>query len=351
MKRSVYTFHFLVLLFASLGLSGYSQKKIMFIGAAADLESATYQSEIDLFDSLKVWGFAPTYWASADIQAGGLDAFYPDYDGIFITEWLGSSSIVNIGADGYKLPIVNLEGFAPRSDRWGWIDDNTTEFYQTTAEMAGVNDDYIIIKDNTHYITKNFKVNDEVAWTTGANEDPTTILSSSSKEVNTMFSHKLAISKAHSTMDGFWTMVAIDKGVLPNKVFSWGMLAQGLDNGTLDVHDGTPAFYKIIKRACEWAYDKMDVTAIEDVKHGVFDMAAYPNPGHEMTLVRYSSPVYGKSDIRLFNSTGQCVASFKQDVIAGSNYLELRVSDYTPGIYHLGIAISNHSESIKLMIQ
>jgi hypothetical protein len=340
------------LLLSLVSITGFSQKKLMFVGNAADLESTTYQSEIDLFDSVTAWGFTPEYWSSSDISAGGLESFYPDYDGIFITEWVGSSSVNNIGTDNYQLPIVSMEGWSHRVDRWDWITDNDTEFYQSTDEDSE-DDTKIIITDNSHYITSIFDLDQEVTWTTVP--EPIVLADvnpSSAKEVNVEWEAALAINKSHSAMDGMYTMMTVSDETLPNKVFMWGIVAMGLDGEGLGVNGATPEFYTILKRACQWAYDEMENTAVEDVRNKPsFELTAFPNPASERVVVRFESPAEGAGVASLYSITGQRMDEFNMNVIPGRNYLELRAGDYAPGVYHLSLEMQGRVEYVKIVMQ
>ena len=119
-----------------VSVTASAQKKVMYVISSADLESTGYQSELDINDSLLTWDYIVDPWSSADISAGGLEAFYPDYDAIVISEWVGSSSVNNIAADNYQLPIVCFEGYAPRDGRWNWISDNDNMFNQASGDAV-----------------------------------------------------------------------------------------------------------------------------------------------------------------------------------------------------------------------
>jgi len=338
----------LMLMFIS---TGFSQKTIMFVGRSTSMDALTYQSEQDLFDSLTAWGYAPEYWSGAEIQAGGLEAFYPDYDGILVSETISSSQVNNLAADGYPLPIVNMEGYVPRDGRWNWLTDNEAGFIHTPEDPGGTEEDqFIIIKDNNHWITRNYNIDDEIRWTTGEIDNPAIIRSVSFIEEIVTFSSKLAISKAHADMSDFWTMVAIDDDVLPNRVFLWGMHATGLDAETMGVSEGTAEFFQIVRNACEWAFDGKDV-GVKEVPKDVYELAAFPNPASERVIVRFNSPVHGQALATLYNITGQRIDILSKDAVAGKNFIEMSAKDYAPGIYHLGLELNGHTEYLKLVIQ
>ncbi|MBN1131585.1 MAG: T9SS type A sorting domain-containing protein [Bacteroidales bacterium] len=351
MKKIYKSFIAVALILASVSTTAFSQKAVMLIGRSASLESLTYQSEQDLFDSLAAWGYGPVYFTGADAAS----ADFSQYDGILVSEQISSGDVNYLGdpeAETYiPIPIVNMEGYVPRDGRWNWLSVNDETTFIHTAEGEGSEDDqYIVIKDNNHWITRNFNVDDEIRWTTGEIEDPTTIRSVSFIEENQTYTSKLAVSRAHQDMDGFWTMIAIEDTDLPNRVFLWGMLGMGLDAGTTGVSEGTPEFFQIIHNACEWAFDGMTV-GVKEVSREAYELAAFPNPASENFIVRFNAPVHGQAVATLYNITGQRIATFTRDAVAGKNFIQLNAGDYAAGIYHLGLELNGHIEYLKLVIQ
>jgi len=76
--------------------------------------------------------------------------------------------------------------------------------------------------------------------------------------VKVTFSSKLAKNKAIAAEADFWTMIAIDEYTnadIPNKMFLWGVVYEGIDGVLHTEHSGTQEFFTIIKKACEWALD------------------------------------------------------------------------------------------------
>ncbi len=355
MKNLYIRFFSLIIMLSLLPAAGFSQKKIMFIGRGDALEPVTYQSDKDIFDSLTAWGYVPEYWSNAEIGSGLQSSFYGDYDGIFIAETVNSGDMNSIATDGYELPIVNLEGFTPRTNRWAWNTDDAAEFYQAAEAAGTVDDNSIIIKDNSHYITKNFNVGDEVPWTTAVGADQTAIRSVSWKEAQVGFTHKLAVNKAHAAMADFWHMIALDDTETPGvKIFMWGVVHTGLDGGdpaTLSI--GSPEFFTLLKRGCDWTYDEMEVdpTAVNEFRKTTFDIKAFPNPSSDRFLIRFNAPRAGTAVATIYSLTGQRIASFNKYAVAGRNSFEINASDYAAGIYHVGIELDGRTEYLKLVVR
>jgi hypothetical protein len=333
-----------------VAVAAMGQKTIAFIISAADYESIDNQSEIDINDSLLSWGFTVDIWSSASIQNGDMMSFYPDYDGIVISEWVGSSSVNHIGEDGYLVPVVCMEGYAPRDERWNWISDNTTQFIQASGDAPQT----IVIQDNSHYITEIYNQGDEIDWSDPVGAGITESMGVCSwAEDKVTYSHKLAKNKSHITeYPDFWHMVAIDEDILPNKVFMWGMIGTGLDNDALDVHGGTVDFYAILHRACQWAFDDMPAVGVEkEVASPTFELAVFPNPAAGRVIFRFESPVYGPAVATLYNVTGQQVDVYRQDAISGKNFIEMDVADLAQGVYQVGLELNGRLEFVKLVVQ
>jgi hypothetical protein len=346
--RKNYTQYLLIMaLLMSLSAKGFSQKAIALIGNGPDMTN--FASEQEIFDNLTAWGYAPEYWSTDDLALLEYDL----YDGIFICESVGSSSVNSIASDGYMKPIVTLEGWSPRAERWDWINNNETEFYQTPSASGTVDDNIIVIMDNSHYITEIFSVNDEVPWSANSGEyDQTDIRTNSWAEVNQTYTAKLAVNKRHLVdQPTFWNMVAIDETDLPNKVFMWGIVQTGLDgDGTANI--AAPEFFTILERACAWAYDDAGgSTAVRDLSSESFELAAFPNPAEDQLVIRFRADKSGEAIANLYGITGQLIDSFNRNAVTGKNFIELRVSDYASGVYHIELEMEGRKEYLKVVIQ
>jgi hypothetical protein len=307
-----------------------------------------FAGEQDIFDSLAAWGYVPEYWSTSDLAL--LD--YGAIDGLVIAESVGSSSVNSVASDGYLKPIVSMEGWSPKVARWDWITDDATQFYQTESGTQVADDNIMVIKDNDHYITKIFNVDDEIPWC--ANTDPTlqaNISPNSWAEVNVHYTAKLAVEKNHYSLHpDFWNMVAIEPPDLPNKVFMWGVIQTGLDgDGTM--HLEAPEFFIILKRGCDWAFDEMEPVGLNELKQESFKLLAFPNPAMDRMAIHFNAPRPGEATANLYNITGQLVASFNKTAVTGKNFIEFRASDYAAGVYHIGLEINGHTEYTKVVIR
>jgi hypothetical protein len=342
-----------LLLFAFMLLSAYSygQKKILYVGRSAQ---GTYYADYDQFDSLAAWGYLPEYIQSTDFKNGDL-TMYDGYDGVFISETVSSGDVTAFGTThAFPLPCVNMEGYAPRVDRWNWLTDNTTQFFQTPDGTGSEDDEVIVIKDNTHYITKIFNVDDEIPWSSATGIDMQQNEPTSWKEVNVTYTYKLAQEKAHiSNYPDFWTMIAIDPTeTIPNKLFMWGMNAVGLcgDNQTQNL--GTPEYFKIMKRACDWAFDEMETTSVPDhLSQSALELVAFPVPSSDQVTIRFNALNPLPARVALYNVAGQQMEIlYEKNAVAGNNFVILDAKKYAPGLYYVRLEIEGRTEFAKIII-
>ena len=364
--KKIYTKFFLIAMAALLVMTdGYGQeeKRILFVGRD---NLGDYQSDQDLFDSLTAWGYTPEFWDSNGEYDIGIDADfnaldYSNYIGMFVNETVDSKAMARFGpnadpADNYPVPSVNLEGYcvAAGNDRWGWLNDNGTELFQT-PDAGGTEDDQVfVVEDNSHYILSVFNQNDEIPWSTAdiatdiASNRPVSIA-----EVNVTYSGKLGAMKSHSGQANFWNMVTVDEIGPDNvKAFFWGLNHIGLNGEAQDGSYGTPEFYTIIKRACGWAFDDAeDAVSVNEVQADPLSLTTYPNPASDRVNVRFHAGVQGMATATLYNIAGQQVMVNRKQVVAGTNQLYLDTEEFASGIYHLRVEAGGETSMAKVVIQ
>jgi hypothetical protein len=359
MKRFYTRLFIFTLALGVFASDAFAQKPVLFVGRD---NLGDYQSDQDLYDSLTAWGYAPEFWDSNGEYDQGIDADfneldYANYEAMFINETVDSKAMGRFATDdgGYPLPCVNLEGYAVASgnDRWAWIDDNATELIQA-AEGAGTADDQVlIIKDNSHYITQVFNIGDEIPWSADVPEaDIAEIRPVSIQEVNVTYDGKLGQMKSQSSESGFWNLVTVDDiDGSGNRMVYWGVNDIGLSGTAQDGHYGTSEFYTIIKRACAWAYDNAGTNSVEQVAKDQFNLVAFPNPASERVTVRFRASVSNNATAVLYNVTGQQVDMFRQMTREGKNFMYLDANKYPAGIYHLRLDVDGETAVTKIVIQ
>jgi hypothetical protein len=302
-------------------------------------------------------------WTSEEFQArvdGDFnDLDYSNYEGMVINESVDSKAMAAFGTtDDYPLPCVNMEGFcvATGNDRWAWLNDNGTDLLQT-ADGAGTEDDQIlIIKDNSHYITQVFNIGDEIHWSAAA--DPADIVQIrpvSIAEVNVSFDGKLGQIKSQAGQANFWNLVTVDEiGGAGNKMVFWGGNHVGLD-GLVEPPSGsygTPEFYTIVKRSLQWVLDETGGgTSVKEQLADQMKLVAFPNPASDRVTVRFSASDALAFTATLYNVTGQQVELWTRHSHAGQNYLYLDAHQYPSGIYQMRIDMNGATAVTKVVIQ
>jgi hypothetical protein len=83
-------------------------------------------------------------------------ANFNKYDAIFISVTVGSSQIVNFNEAGFPIPCVTNEGYAVRSDRWGFLSDDAAEFIQPKGTARTADAFTLVIQDVDHWIADRF---------------------------------------------------------------------------------------------------------------------------------------------------------------------------------------------------
>lgn len=351
MKKNYFKLFFALFMLITLSAFVYAQKNILYIGGGGTKEG--YMMDQDCVDSIESWGYTVAYMSHTNYASAAADV-YTGHDGVFMSETVSSGNMNNFGVrDNYPLPVVNTEGYTPRSDRWGWLTDNATEFHQS-GDAQGTDDDrVIIIEDNTHYITSIFDIGEEVTWSDATGEDVKSVTAVSVKEVNKTYSSKLARNKAIASEFDFYTMIAIDEYTdidITNRLFSWGMIAQGLNGDSRTENYGTQDFFTIIKRALEWTLDLMP-SSVYDHKPDDLRLVTFPNPASDRATIRFHAPGSANATITLHNITGQQLELlYHKNTVDGNNFIFLDATKYAPGIYLVRLKIGENTQFTRLVI-
>ena len=328
-----------------------AQKNVLFIGREATPDG--FAMDRDCLDSLESWGYTVTYIANSDYASATADV-YTGNDGVFMSETVSSGDMTNFGVrDNYPLPVINLEGYTPRTNRWVWLTNDDTEFIQG-GDGTGTDDErVIVIKDNTHYITSIFDIGEEVTWSDATGEDVKSVTAVSVKEVNKTYSSKLARNKAIASEFDFYTMIAIDEYTdidITNRLFSWGMIAQGLNGDSRTENYGTQDFFTIIKRALEWTLDLMP-SSVYDHKPDDLRLVTFPNPASDRATIRFHAPGSANATVTLHNITGQQLELlYHKNTVDGNNFVFLDATKYAPGIYLVRLKIGENTQFTRLVI-
>lgn len=346
-----------IMVLAIFSMDCFSQRPVLFVGRD---NIGDYQSDQDLYDSLISWGYVPEFVGSGNfstfVNESGDALNYDNYEAIFINETVDSKSMLSFGTtDNYPLPCINMEGYvvSNTNDRWAWLADASTELIQT-AEGEGTEDDMIlVIQDDSHYITYNYDEGDEVEWSSATEaDDIVAIRPVSIEEVNLPYSNILGVMKSQEGESSFANFLTIDEiGESDNKMVFWGLNHVGLNGVDQTKNLGTVAFYDLIHRSCEWAYDDAIIQSVNNQGSENMNLVAFPNPAETYVTVRYYARGNGPMTATLFNMAGQRVDERTKKAHYGKNYLILDGRDYESGIYNLHVEVGNQSSTTKVVIK
>ncbi len=142
--------------------AAFAQNKLLYVGITDD------PVDTKLIEYLDPQGYTVTFVTEADFKVAPYDvaATYDAYDAIFISEVVGSGSVVNFKTAGFPIPCVTTEGWAVRSDRWGFITDNDNHFKQLSSTDVTSDVTTMIMYDADNWISSNYATNYNLVWST-----------------------------------------------------------------------------------------------------------------------------------------------------------------------------------------
>ena len=358
MKKNYTRFLLIFIALAIFSTDGYNQSHILFVGRD---NLGAYQSDVDLIDSLRSWGNTCEYIGSGTYEQGldsaGNAIDYNNYDAIFINETVDSKSMRAFGSEAvdYPLPCINLEGYcvSESNERWAWLADAANELFQAASGEGTADDLVLVIGDDQHYITYNYTEGDEVAWSAATEaDDIAAVRPVSIQEVNVTYDAKLGTILAQQTEADFYNFVAIDEiGGAGNKMIYWGLNHAGLNGVDQTKSLGTPAFFDLIKRSCEWAYEDAVVQSVEAPQFENLELVAFPNPASSYITVKYYVMNEASVTATLYNMAGQQVDVFTDMAKYGKNYLILDAKKYRSGIYNLKLDTGSETAFTKVVVE
>jgi len=149
-------------------------------------------------------------------------------------------------------------------------------------------------------------------------------------------------------------MVTVDSAEagFPNRMFVWGLVSYGVEGGDpYTEHAGTEDYYKIIERACEWAYEgKGATTGIETTSQdNLFDV--YPNPCNDVITIRYLASGKENAIKSTLNSiTGQELAARVTTIHSNGYYfIPFDAKAFPAGIYFVTLQVGDEKVTKKIL--
>ena len=288
--------------------------------------------EMEMSDSLAVdylmsAGYNVMYVDDNDIGVAGYD--YSPYEALVVGESTSSSRIVPFGSDdGYPIPLVSMEGFGVKNDKWGWM--STNDYFQESRDVVQNMDMKIL--DNAHYITEELAVDQVVslstaeasgdiyAWGLGLSYD---VLGAVALGQNT---------NPAITEPMLW---AIPKGTLlgatgeynANRMVIFAANAKGLDMPTDD-------FFMLLDRSIQWVLGAGTTVGIKPEIQFDNDVVFYPNPAREYAKLRFTVERMEEVSLSVYNLVGQKLNVHTPEVFTeGQHEIDIRTNEMDNGMY------------------
>ncbi len=325
MKRNFYPIIFSALaLMFSTHLS--AQYEVLFLGNADNpLDSMT-------MDYFQIEGYNVTF-VSADEFGGALYSTpdgYADFDVLFVSESIGSSSANNYLAAGFPIPCVVTEGYVVRSDKWGLLADNG-ELYFAQASSADLNADVLTIEitDNEQWITKDYEPFEQIIW---AETDDPTRLGVTSFNLAEDIDGAVPLAQFLFDMGGLPCMWAVPEGstlhgttTLPNMVFV-GVIQT--DVGQMFTYD----FLELLRKSLQWATNDYVPEGIEPSER--LGLVVGPNPTTGPVHLSMQLPEAGNVTVNVYDVAGKLMKSVDEgELPPGPHTLQLNLSGLSDAQY------------------
>jgi hypothetical protein len=339
--KHVYKFVVLAVILAIFSGAAYGQKKILCIGAGTTPEENA--SDKDFKDSLASWGYTVEYMQDVNFLATA--PTWSNYGGVFINETVGSGnvSVFSNSRDKYPVPCILLDGWVPNANRWGW----NVEDADFVDGPGGADEVVAVIKDNKHYITQIFAVDQEIIWSTNT-ADVANMHLRSIKQSHVPFKGLAQVKTLLDNTD-FYGMVAVEKtDSVANRVFWWGLNAFGMNGSDKTQHLMTPDLFKVLKRGAEWTYKNAQYVGIS-TSSAQSDLKAFPNPAKESVKLTFNAGKSSSATVTILNIAGQKLEVIQAKI--NQNEIRLNTSKLCAGAYIVHLDIGGNSLYTKIMLK
>ncbi len=321
----------------------YEDTTVYLLYAGAGDPATMEPSDSLLVDYLTKAGYNVKYVSHNDIGVAGYD--YSSYEALIVGESTSSSKIVPFGKDdNYPIPLVSLEGFGVKSDKWGWLTSNDN-FQESRTAVENME---MKILDNSHYITQDLEVDQVVSLSTA---DPSSSIYAWGLGIGTDVPGAIALGQntnAEITEPMLWavpinTMLGASGQVNSNRLVIFAANAKGLDEATDD-------FNMLVERSLEWVLGAGSTTSAPVVK-AESDVLVYPNPTRDNAKVRFTVDNTQEVSLSLFNMLGQKLQiSSPQVYPSGTHEIDIRSRDLNEGLYIYVLQVGKDVHKGKLNV-
>ena len=334
MKKNLY---YIIFCFAFLSIGGITigQDRLLFVGNGTSTEDVALTTFLGMNNWLITSVDATTFrnnYVTADI--------YSSFDVVYISESVGSGDLVAFATAGFPIPCVTTEGYAVRTNRWGFITNDDTEFHQSgsTERTDGVK--ALIINNVEQYITSAYEENATVFWTTA---EVANLGVTGCKLDQTMQGVIKLATYNDPVMSPFPTLWAIPAGsvvtagskTIPVNIVIFGAILPGMGTGATD------DFNSIIQKSLEWASGR--ISSLE--KFGSREqngLSLMPNPTRGIVNVSFTLSTPEIVKINIYDITGKIIESLESGYLnAGPNNIELDLTDKADAQYIIRLITDN----------
>ncbi|MCY1721982.1 DUF5123 domain-containing protein [Prolixibacteraceae bacterium Z1-6] len=322
----------------------YEDTTTYLLYAGAGAADAMEPSDSLLVDYLMKAGYDVKYVDDNDIAAAGYD--YSKYEALIIGESSSSGNVVAFGKeDGYPIPLVSMEGFGVKTNKWGWLTDDAN--FQE-SRVAGLENMEMKVLDNTHYITEELAVDQVVslsaaaassdiyAWGIDLTVDvPGAIALGQNQNVEITYPMLWAIPRG--------TALGASGQTTDNRIVLFVANAKGLDEATND-------FNMLVERSLEWVLGAGGTTSVSRIEVAN-DVLVYPNPAKNHAKVRFTLTESSEVSLSLFNMMGQKIdVSTRERFSVGINEIEINTQRLNEGMYIYVLEVGQNVAKGKLNI-
>lgn len=109
--------------------------------------------------------------------------------------------------------------------------------------------------------------------------------------------------------------------------------------------------YMNTQEICKGKWNDFNI-GINNITGGIEGMIIFPNPAQNMTTVRVNSTCGKPYTLTVSNTMGQVILTEKGQLGYGNdNYIQLNVSNFTPGVYLVNVKTDNATRTQKLIVK
>ncbi len=326
-----------------------AQKAVLFVGGNDPLDA----EDQHIVDSMTGWGYTVTTAEDGNFNSSYTDiAAFDGIDAVVLGESISSNNGAPIQTIDYAIPVLNMEGYTPRSDKWGWVPwvEGTEENFWNSNKTPDVDGLSVIVTDNAHYITEGYNLDEEVVYST----EPAPTGEQVAMDL-TSITGAVPLAKSKSAFHaGKHVMWAIPEGtMLPGAladVPAKRMLIFALHKNNHAAEVVTEGFYNLIKRSLAWVLGAESTVAVNNVlaESGV---KLLTNPVRDYGTISFNLNEPGNVSISVFNLIGQqTILKSNESYSAGNNEISFSTSELNAGIYLYQMKVNNSIYSGKMHV-